>query len=40
MATVKDLLAAAPVLGADEAGARVDGGLAWVHALRTDTVTL
>ena len=31
---------AAPVLGADETGIRVDGALAWVHAARTDDLTL
>ena len=33
-------LAAADVLGADETGARVDGGLAWLHTARSDTLTL
>ena len=33
-------LQAAPVLGADETGIRVDGALAWVHAARTDDLTL
>jgi transposase len=33
-------LAGAAVVGADETGARVDGGLAWIHAARTDTLTL
>lgn len=33
-------LQAAPVLGADETGIRVDGSLAWVHAARTDELTL
>ena len=32
-------LQAAPVLGADETGIRVDGALAWVHAARTDELT-
>lgn len=32
-------LIAAPVLGADETGIRVEGSLAWVHAARTDTLT-
>lgn len=36
---VKDALGAAPVLGADETGIRVDGSLAWVHAARTDSLT-
>lgn len=38
--TVEHLLAAAPVLGADETGARVQGRLAWIHTLRTDALTL
>lgn len=29
-----------PVLGADETGIRVEGALAWVHAARTDALTL
>jgi transposase len=33
-------LQAAPVLGADETGIRVEGALAWVHAARTDELTL
>lgn len=33
-------LASAGVVGADETGARVDGALAWIHAARTDTLTL
>ncbi|HEX7537354.1 MAG TPA: IS66 family transposase [Dermatophilaceae bacterium] len=33
-------LRAAPVLGADETGIRLDGALAWVHAARTDELTL
>jgi len=37
---VADQLAEAEVLGADETGARVAGGLAWIHALRTDRLTL
>src|SRR5512134_3403052 len=38
--TVGTGLAAADVVGADETGARVDGGLAWIHAARTDVLTL
>jgi len=38
-AALRDALAAAPVLGADETGIRVGGALAWVHAARTDTLT-
>lgn len=33
-------LQVAPVLGADETGIRVEGALAWVHAARTDALTL
>lgn len=33
-------LADAPVLGADETGARIEGSLSWIHALRTDRLTL
>ena len=33
-------LQAAPVLGADETGIRADGPPAWVHAARTDGLTL
>ena len=39
LAVVTAGLAAAEVLGADETGIRVDGGLAWVHATRTDELT-
>ena len=35
-----DRLRAAPVLGADETGIRVDGALAWVHTARTEDLTL
>jgi transposase len=38
-AALRDGLAGAGVLGADETGIRVDGALAWVHAARTDTLT-
>lgn len=38
-ALLRDALAAAPVLGADETGIRVDGTLMWVHAARTDRLT-
>ena len=38
-AALRDGLAAAPVLGADETGIRVARALAWVHAARTDTLT-
>jgi len=38
-AALREGLAGAKVLGADETGARVDGGLAWIHAARTDTLT-
>ena len=38
-AALKSALGAADVLGVDETGARVDGGLAWIHAARTDTLT-
>jgi len=37
---VKAGLVGADVLGADETGARVDGRLAWIHAARTDALTL
>lgn len=40
VAAVTAGLSAAPVLGADETGIRVDGALAWVHAARTDDLTL
>ena len=40
MDTVAAGLRAAPVLGADETGIRVEGALAWVHAARTDDLTL
>src|SRR5664279_3805525 len=33
-------LAGAEVIGADETGIRLDGGLGWVHAARTDALTL
>lgn len=33
-------LQAAAVLGADETGIRVEGALAWVHAARTEDLTL
>src|SRR5450759_2314473 len=33
-------LAGAEVIGADETGIRIDGGLGWVHAARTDALTL
>ena len=36
-AALREGLAGAPVLGADETGIRVEGSLAWVHAARTDT---
>lgn len=36
---LSDALAAAPVLGADETGARVDGQTRWVHVARTDELT-
>jgi len=36
---VRDGLARAPVLGADETGIRLDGALAWVHAARTEDLT-
>jgi hypothetical protein len=36
-AALREGLADAPVLGADETGIRVDGALAWVPAARTDT---
>jgi transposase len=39
LAVVTAGLAAAEVLGADETGIRVGGGLAWVHAARTDELT-
>lgn len=38
-AALKSALADADVLGVDETGARVDGGLAWIHAARTDALT-
>jgi transposase len=38
--TVRQGLRGSEVLGADETGIRVDGRLAWVHAARTDTLTL
>lgn len=38
-AALRQGLAGAGVLGADETGIRVDGRLAWVHAARTDTLT-
>jgi transposase len=38
--TVTTGLAGAEVVGADETGARVEGSLAWIHAARTDTLTL
>ncbi|AEH09113.1 hypothetical protein FsymDg_3089 [Candidatus Protofrankia datiscae] len=38
--TVRDLLAAADVIGADETGLRVAGKLHWVHCARTDKYTL
>lgn len=38
--TVTAGLQAAPVLGADETGIWVGGALAWVHAARTDDLTL
>ena len=38
--TVGTGLAAADVVGADETGARVDGALAWIHAARTEGLTL
>ena len=38
--TVTAGLQAAPVLGADETGIRADGPPAWVHAARTDGLTL
>lgn len=38
--TVTTGLTGAAVVGADETGARVDGGLAWIHAARTDALTL
>lgn len=39
-AAVRDQLAAADVLGADETGLRVDGRLHWLHTARTDELTL
>jgi transposase len=39
-AAVRDRLAAADVLGADETGLRVDGRLHWLHTARTDELTL
>lgn len=36
---LRDALAGADVLGADETGIRVEGALAWVHAARTETLT-
>jgi uncharacterized coiled-coil protein SlyX len=33
-------LAAAPVLGADETGARIEGATNWLHVARTDSLTL
>ncbi|OZM75356.1 hypothetical protein CFP66_46885, partial [Pseudonocardia sp. MH-G8] len=38
--TVADRLADAEVVGFDETGLRVAGGLAWVHCARTDRYTL
>jgi transposase len=38
--TVTDRLAHAEVVGFDETGLRVAGGLAWVHCARTDRYTL
>jgi transposase len=38
-AALRDGLAGAGVLGADETGIRVDGALAWVHAARTESLT-
>ena len=40
LAVLTDGLRAAPVLGADETGIRVDGALAWVHTARTEGLTL
>lgn len=37
---IADRLTAAEVVGFDETGLRVAGGLAWVHAARTDDFTL